>query len=398
VEALSLEERMNNPQVLIVARCFPPILNGQSVVLSRLIKHWPQNSISIFTRDYHGSFESIDTAFVSDVSIRRVPWGGNITRIDRIKEFVKIRRLVNDICDEAGRRETDVILGVTDDGPFFISAYLAAIKLGIPLVVYMLDLYEEGRRSRVQKFFARRYDRRILLCASKVLVMSERMQEHYKYKYGIDAMVVPHPIESHEIVEGVYKILQSDFVKRPMKIVFTGHITVAQHGSIMDLVKIVAENTNEFMLKLCVPQRNSSVRNLPENIQIESLGRREIIETQRDADVLFLPYSFNNPYPDVIRTASPAKLPEYLAAGKPIIYYGPEYSYVKWYFDRTKAAFCVTTPDIGELLHSLRRLRNDYNLREALSRNAITAAHSHNDSVVGKMVWEAIKEINLGSV
>ena len=388
---------VNRNSILIVTRHFPPILNGPSIVLSRLVKHWPQSCVSIITRDYSDSFENVDSDFLSDILIKRVPWCSNTTRIGRLKEFVKIRDLVKSICTEATKNKTRVILGVTDDGPFFISSYLAAKKLRIPLVVYMLDLYEEGRRSRVQKFFARRYDRRTLLHASKVLVMSERMQEHYKKKYDIETIVVPHSIENNRIADKVCKIPQSDFVKRPMKIVFTGHITIAQYSSIMDLVKIVGENPKEFKLKLYVPERNLLLRDLPENVVIESLIHGEVIEVQRKADVLFLPYSFNNPYPDIIWTASPAKLPEYLAAGKPIIYYGPEYAYVKWYFDKTKAALCVTNADSGALLHSLRKLRNDPNLRESLSTKAIKAAHFHSTSVVGKMVWEAIKEIDLES-
>ncbi|MDY6854434.1 MAG: glycosyltransferase [Thermodesulfobacteriota bacterium] len=385
---------MDNPKVLIVTQHFPPVLNGPSVVLSRLVKHWPKDSVSVFTRDYYGLSEEIDTDFVLDVSTTRFPWCRNHTRIDRVKEFINIRRSVKAICNEAVRRKSDVIIGVTDDGPFFISSYLAAKRLNIPLVIYMLDLYEEGRRSRLQKFFAKRYERRIFAYASTLLVMSERMQEHYKKKYGIDSIIVPHPIEGCNIVNKVYEIPQPDLLKRPMEIVFTGHLTAAQYESVMDLVKIVGENPKEFVLKLCVPELTSSERNLPPNVAMQSLSRQKVIEVQRNADVLFLSYSFNNPYPDIIRTASPGKLPEYLAAGRPIIYYGPEYSYMKWYFDRTKAALCITRPNGNDLLSALRRFKNDPCLRSYFSKNAIEASRTHESTIVADRVRRIIRNVS----
>lgn len=386
---------MNNPNILLVTRHFPPILNGPSIVLSRLVKHWTQNSISVFTRDFHESVESTDSDFIIDIPITRFPWGNNVTRIDRIKELFNIRKLVKSICNAAIRRKSNIILGVTDDGPFFISAYLAAKRLKIPLVIYMLDLYGEGRRSRIQKFFAKRYEQRIFDYTSAVLVMSERMQEHYQQKYGIESTVIPHPIDAEEIVDAVSATKQEEIRDRPLQIVFTGHITAAQYGSVEDLIKVVGENPAEFFLKLCVPAKGGLgfKYSLPPNVEHVSLDREEVRKAQRDADVLFLPYAFNNPYPDIIRTASPSKLPEYLAAGCPILYYGPEYSYVKWYFDKTKAALCVTRPEKSELLKALRCLKEDTDLRNMISENAIEAARIHQSKVVANSVWQIFKKV-----
>ena len=46
-------------------------------------------------------FENIDPAFVSDIPIRRFPWGSNSSRLDRIYEFINVKRLTKSICDEA---------------------------------------------------------------------------------------------------------------------------------------------------------------------------------------------------------------------------------------------------------------------------------------------------------
>jgi glycosyltransferase involved in cell wall biosynthesis len=382
-----------NPKVLIVTRHFPPILNGPSIVLSKLVSHWPKVFFSIFTRDYHKSYESIDYDYELDIPTVRFRWNNSETRINRINDFAKIRRLVKGICVEAILRKSQIILGITDDGPFFISAYLAAKKLDIPLVIYMLDLYEEGRRSRIQKFFAKRYEPRIFAYASAVLVMSERMQDHYQQKYGVGSTVVPHPIDTGTIINTVSVIKQKEIKNRPLQVVFTGHITAAQYGSIMDLVRIVGDNPSEFSLKLCVPMKEALKGILPSNVEMISLGRKDVLKAQRDADILFLPYSFDNPYPDIIRTASPSKLPEYLAAGRPILYYGPEYSYVKWYFDKTKAALCVTRPERNDLLKALRYLRDGDGIRNEIARNAVEAAKVHKSETVANSVWQTFIKV-----
>lgn len=387
---------MNNPKVLLVTRHFPPILNGPSIVLSRLAKHWPREDFSVFTRNPEGASESVDYSFVPDIVVERVLWDYSCSRKGRMLEFVKINKLVKEIITVARHQKVDVILSVSDDGPFFIAAYLAAKKLNVKLVLYMLDLYEEGRRSRLHKLIARWFEPGIFRKASALLVMSERMQEHYQQKYGIASTVIPHPIDASAISERPFETTQHEIEGRPLRIVFTGHTTAAQAGSVIDLVKAVGKYPAEFYLKLCVPIKIRSggfIAELPQNVEIISLARDEVLKEQRNSDVLFLPFAFNNPYPEIIRTASPSKLPEYLAVGKPILYYGPKEAYVNWYFNKTNAALCVTTNSKDDLLSSLRQLRKDIILRNKLSENALLAARKHEAVVVANMAWEVIKHV-----
>ncbi|MFQ5786348.1 MAG: glycosyltransferase [Thermodesulfobacteriota bacterium] len=387
---------MNDPKVLIVTRHFPPILNGPSVVLSRLTKYWPYKCISVFTRSTEGTFESEDHSFVPDIAVERISWDYSWTRKGRILEFAKINNLVKKIIAVARHQKVDVILNVSDDGPFFIAAYLAARKLNIKLVLYLLDLYEEGRRSCLHKFIAKWFEPKIFSKASALLVMSERMQEYYNKKYNMASTVVPHPVDASEISERPLETAQQELKERPLRIIFTGMTTAAQAGSVIDLVKVVGKYPSEFSLKLCIPIKKGHggfIDELPPNVEKVSLRRGEVFKAQRNADVLFLPFAFDNPYPDIIRTASPGKLPEYLGSGKPILYYGPKEAYVNWYFNKTKAAICVTTNNSEKLLATLRQLRNNADLRKKLAENALITSRRHEAGTVANVAWEVIKHV-----
>ena len=55
----------------------------------------------------------------------------------------------------------------------------------------------------------------------------------------------------------------------------------------------------------------------------------------------------------VIETTSPSKLPEYLAAGRPILIHAPSDSYIAWYGKTHKCAEVVDTPDLETLRKSI---------------------------------------------
>jgi glycosyltransferase involved in cell wall biosynthesis len=52
----------------------------------------------------------------------------------------------------------------------------------------------------------------------------------------------------------------------------------------------------------------------------------ELLKILSQADILFLPYSFSQLARSAVETAFPSKVADYLAAGKPILVFGPKYS------------------------------------------------------------------------
>ena len=86
--------------------------------------------------------------------------------------------------------------------------------------------------------------------------------------------------------------------------------------------------------------------------------------------MLFLGLSFNTAYPDVIRTASPAKLPEYMASGRPILVHAPQGSHVARY--GREGSFCevVAVPDDDRLREGIMRVLSDSQLAKERAARA----------------------------
>jgi hypothetical protein len=75
--------------------------------------------------------------------------------------------------------------------------------------------------------------------------------------------------------------------------------------------------------------------------------------------VLFLGLGFDTPHVDVIQTASPAKLPEYMASGRPILVHAPRGSHVAEYAREEGFAEVVDAPDDEALRAAVTRVLSD---------------------------------------
>ena len=116
---------------------------------------------------------------------------------------------------------------------------------------------------------------------------------------------------------------------------------------------------------------------------IRQANREEIPALQQSADILFLPFSFpihGYNHLSILRTASPSKLPEYLAAGRPILVYAPAYTYYSRYARQEGFGLVVDQPDLDLLREALIKLKNDQSLCVELTENARRVAEKYHDS------------------
>jgi glycosyltransferase involved in cell wall biosynthesis len=95
---------------------------------------------------------------------------------------------------------------------------------------------------------------------------------------------------------------------------------------------------------------------------------------QQRADILLLPLAFEGPFPEIIRTATPTKLSEYLVSGRPILVVAPADSYLVRVAREHDAAEVVDRPDAALVTTAIERMVSDTARREDLRRNASAAA------------------------
>ena len=181
-----------------------------------------------------------------------------------------------------------------------------------------------------------------------------------------------------------------------IKIVFTGAIYDAHYDAFRNLIKAVKSiESLTIRIHLYTPQ---SQRRLTENnitgpvVVHEAQPATAIPAIQRNADILFLPLSFDSQFPEVIKTSAPGKMGEYLASKRPILVHAPKNSFVSWYFRKYSCGYVVNEDDPVVLAQAIVHLLQDKKLQQELSDNAYIRAEEDFDITIAQQRFMDIVE------
>jgi len=284
-----------------------------------------------------------------------------------------VRRRVERIIEEEQPRG---VLAASDDGIFFIASYQAARATTVPLYALMLDIYAGNNFSVLKRIVARLYERRILRHARKVFVTNPEAQAHYRRLYGVEAVVLAHP--SPPVTQRRAKVARQSPV-----IAYTGSIYWAQADAIRNLVEALL-SVPEAALELVTEQDELDLKQMGlirGRVRARRATPGETQDLQKEADLLFLPLSFANQAPDLIRTAAPGKMAEYLVSGVPVLVHAPADSYVSRDAKEHGWGVVVDRPDVRALAEAVRALLTDESLRARVVASALQLARSRHAEV-----------------
>lgn len=107
-------------------------------------------------------------------------------------------------------------------------------------------------------------------------------------------------------------------------------------------------------------------------MHVEFLGWRpqdETVSLMAEADILFCPYWFDPAFETEARLSFPSKLTTYLAAGRPVLFFGPPYASPARFLNEHEAGLCCTALDRDTLIAHLERLVTDTELYTRLANN-----------------------------
>jgi glycosyltransferase involved in cell wall biosynthesis len=105
----------------------------------------------------------------------------------------------------------------------------------------------------------------------------------------------------------------------------------------------------------------------------------ELASALSSADILFLPYSFLEGSRDAVETAFPSKTADYLAAGKPILVFGPKYSSLVRYASEQGFAEVVDEFSSAALAKSIQKIAFSPLYREHLAARALEVFSANHD-------------------
>lgn len=254
------------------------------------------------------------------------------------------------------RTSTTTLLGLSDSGPALLATHYLSYKYDIPYNLYLFDLYRGNNFPTMDRIVARIFERKLLTGAKNIIVNNEGTAEYLYKRYGKTLKIKI--IHNGVFPEKYPPLPEKCEIKSPYEIIFTGNISWAQEGSLHNLLKAAAFLTD-------LPLTITLYTNRPPKTILEEAARHPNVrltyapyskmpEIQSRASLLFLPLAWNTKGPDIIATATPGKLTDYLAVGRPMLVHAPDYAFVSKYARQYNFGLVVDKNDPKILANAIR--------------------------------------------
>jgi glycosyltransferase involved in cell wall biosynthesis len=289
-----------------------------------------------------------------------------------------VRRGLRVIKDE----DIDLLLGISDAGPALLLTMILSRFSGKPYLLYFYDLYKGNDDPQPWKVIASLMEPALFQGARRVIVTNEKTKQVYERRYtpSRPVDVVPNSVDGAS-----YENLRTEYApKPPYHIVFTGRIYWPQERSVRNLIRAVIE-MEDLDIRCTVYCPNTPAGLVAEyahspRVVFDVAPHAEMPGIQSQADILYLPLSWNTKSPAIISTASPGKLTDYLIAGRPILIHAPEDAYISQYARAHMFAHVVDREDGALLKAGIRKLLYDTDYAKRLITNARNVFYRYHDA------------------
>lgn len=256
-------------------------------------------------------------------------------------------------------------------GFLWLTAAHYAAEANLPLVVIVHD--DWPRMSPAQDVVEREFARVYRQAAARLCV-SPYMAEEYQRRYGVaGAVLLPARAPNAKRFDGYAERLRRDN-PRPV-VAFAG--TINSPGMVRLLQQAAARLAqHEAVLSIfgpLTPAQAAAAGLTAPNIRLEGLLTSDALldRLRHDADVLFVPMSFDAADRSNMRMSFPSKLTDYTTVGLPLLICGPEdCSAVRWARDNPGVAEVVAADDAAALGAAIDALCRERERRITLATTA----------------------------
>lgn len=364
-------------RVAIVSHILPPTWSGQAMILARLLRGFsPEGYVLVRTMNVPGidddAYEEPLPAPTFRLPERFVPTppGAPWERLRTARSLgTTLWSRARGIARIVRRERCGAIVACTGGDMLDIPAgWLGARLSRVPYYPYFFDRWsQQSEGGPERRRFAERWERRIVAHAAAVIVPNEFLAREVETSLGARTAIV------HNACVIADEVGAPPPAEDPASIVYTGAVYAANHDSFQNLVASLSLLGKAARVDIYTAQPAAALETagiVGPVTRHDHMPAEDIRRVQTNADVLFLPLAFESPYPSLIRTSSPGKMGEYLAAGRPILVHAPPDSFVADYFSRHGCGVVVDRRDPEELARRLGELLADDALRRRVSAAA----------------------------
>jgi len=256
------------------------------------------------------------------------PW------LRKLGNCLSLVRVAITATQEIRRQRMEAVITIIQ-GRYYLAAALASWVTATPQIAIVHDNLDASDVDR-WKFLAtmrRRLTKRILQGVAHIYVVSPEMQRLVFGKCGREAEIqLPSSAMPAREADGQVHLIG---LGRPV-ILFAGTVGYTVKDCLDLLANLIATGRlreygmSEAKLHLCTSMTDTEIKkhgwDRPGIVAKGWLSQSELARELTSADILFLPYSFSKISQEAVKTAFPSKAADYLAAGKPIVVFGPRNS------------------------------------------------------------------------
>ncbi len=392
IQSVILNHARSNVKLAVVSHILPPSWSAQAVILQRLLRKWaPDEYCLISSENYIGNDPYGNSAtdrlpgtyhhLPSEFYLKLFHKSHGLTNagVRFVDLFLGCFQRARNIATLLKNQRCSAVLGCTGgNGMDIPAAFLAARSLKLPYYVYAFDDYAYQWTNRVSRAFAQIWDGIALKNSRCVIVPNEFLARDYRVRYGIEPRILRHACDSRPHDAKATVRWPTD--DREIRIVYTGAVYEANFEAFRNLVaalKMLPIGKCKLYLYTAQPPEVLDRGGIDGPVVYKGhVTNREILEVQAGADILFLPLAFDSPYPKIINTSLPGKMPEYLASGRPILVHAPSDSFLSWYFRSHNCGLVVDEPSPGKLAETILKACSDESLISEVVSKALEAFSS----------------------
>jgi glycosyltransferase involved in cell wall biosynthesis len=387
---------------ILCSEYFAPSVGGTQTVLRNLLSEFVEGEYFIVA----GSQLRVGDYSVAGMTSRviRMPIRSHIARkvfrkvsigiADRLFGLLKIRRAKRIITRVAKTQNAFCIVGVIPGIEMAIAAFLASKKLKIPFYIYYVDTTMRYLGiSKWNGFLLDSYERQWLIFARRVFVISESLAEDLRLRLKYPRpMIMRHCLPVSEF-ENTISLRTGRKPGDPSQALFAGHLKLFSKAKLFNVIvqaiEIVSKSKPVRLEILGMPTRES----------VTTLGiadsplwttaivtREESLRRQKNADILIDVLDCSGDLAEIMKTAFPTKIVEYMVSGTPILFVAASDSFASAYLRKYDLACVVDSSDPDYIAEKIESLLCDQSLRRRLINNAFnTAKANHNAGAISKM-------------
>ena len=337
-----------------------------SALLYRLLEEYPPEKLLIIETNL---LVSQSQRRLSNVEYKQLRIGNQRWLNTRFTKYLTsfylltAKKNISQIPNLLGNFQPEAVLTVTHGYSWLIAAQWAE-QNNLPLHLILHDdwISMAPMLETVRKWLDRQF-KNIYHQAKSRFCVSPFMVEEYQRRYGISGTVL-YPCRAKDTIAPTEPVIKLREENQPFTVAYGGTINTSGYVKALLQLAEALEKVNGQLIIYGTLTKESAIKgglNLP-NIVIGGLipAHQFIERIQQEADVLFLPMSFDEKDKINMQVSFPSKLTDYTATGLPLLIHGPSYcSAVRWARENPGVAEVIETQEKNALILALKKIYQD---------------------------------------